>query len=412
MPFLGLGLLAMIACGGEPQLLIAPPPPPPPPPPAPVLTAVSLSPGSTFLLPGGQQRFTATATWSDGSTTVPPVQFSSTGGVITDSGLYSSGPTNGDFWVAVTADNGRLTDTSRVSIADPGAVPVGYDPGRLGPAMVVGESWQDLVLGSDSGFTSVSKKGWRQGTNPYPKPVPGQIWVDVDPVFGKAVRIVHPDYHSNKFASTVEHIRTFPAVSRFWYRAVVRVSGNGNRNGQLGQGFTSWGSGTLGGSTTYKMLFAFTESGSSRMEFVLFNDGQFLVSFGQAEQGRVETLMTQTVGTPVAPVRLGAWTGGAEWRTNGDWYEFIMNYEKVTATEYIQRYFIRRLTANGTWNPWATPAWSGYRITNGVAQSYRKIHLGGNKSQTNDGPFDQYLWWGPWEVTTEADPYGWDHYGK
>ena len=104
------------------------------------------------------------------------------------------------------------------------------------------------------------------------------------------------------------------------------------------------------------------------------------------------------------------WTSG--WQVNGDWYEYVINYENVSATEYIQRYFIRRLTVQGRWQPDANPAWNGYRITNGVAKSYNRIHIGGNKSQSNDGPNDQYLWWGPWEVTTAGDPYGWAQYGR
>jgi len=359
--------------------------------------------------PGDQQQFVVTALWSDGSTTVPPVLFASTGGVISAGGLYEAGPVDGTYWAAVSADNGRVADTAAVSVATSSALPPGYDPARLGSALIDGESWQDIELGADSGYTSVLKKGWRQGAAPYPKPVPGQIWVDIDPVFGKVVRIVQPDYHRAAFSATVEHIRTFPSVDHFWYRAVVKVSGRGNKNGALGAGFTSWGSGTPGGSTTYKILFAFPEIDSNRMEFVLHNDGRFLVLYGNAESGRIQAPLPSN---PTGQEALGAWLRGSEWRTNEDWYEFVMNYERVSDTEYLQRYFVRRLTVNGRWDPWPAPAWNGMRITNGITMKYRKIHLGGNKSQTNDGPFDQYLWWGPYEVTTAADPYGWDHYGR
>ncbi|MEO8450812.1 MAG: hypothetical protein ABI647_13520 [Gemmatimonadota bacterium] len=384
----------------------------------PTLQSIVLSPGSANLTASGSLQFMAVGLLSDGSLQLTPITWSVQGGSMTSGGLYTAGPNVGTYRIIAVQQGGTLADTAMVTVNPAtGGFPAGYDPSRLGSELLVGQSWQGLSIGSDSGYSSIVNVGaFRQATSPYPAPTPGELMVDADPVFGKAVRIVQPDYHPKKFASTVEGFFQFKPATRFWFRSVIRVSGNGNRNGALGAGFTSYGTGLNGGSTTYKLLFAWPDIGSppNRMEFTLYNSGELANAFGNVEPGRVETRLVQTVGTPVPPVswHLGTWMNGEEWRTSGDWYEFVMNYEMVSPTEYIQRYFQRRLTVNGIWNPWQYPAWLGYRIANGKSFAYSSVNLGGNKSQTNDGPFDQFLWWGPFEVTSAPDPYGWDRYGK
>ena len=384
----------------------------------PTLKAVVLSPSMANTLANGLVQFSAVGQFTDGSLQAIPITWTVQGGSISSGGLYSAGTAVGTYRVIAAGQGGPFADTAMVTVNPvTSGFPASYDPARLGSALLVGQSWQGLNIGSDSGYSAIINVGaFRQATNPYPTPVQGELMVDLDPTFGKVVRMVQPDYHAKKFASTVEGYFQFQPTAHFWYRAVIKVSGNGNQNGALGTGFTAYGTGVNGGSTTYKMMFAWPNVGSppDRMQWELYNGGQFVVGIGNGEPGRVETRLVQTVGTPAAPAvgMLGTWINGAEFRTNGDWYEFVMNYEKVSATEYIQRYFIRRLTVSGVWNPWPNPAWAGYRITGGKSFDYATINLGGNKSQSNDGPFDQYLWWGPFEVTNAADPYGWDRYGK
>jgi hypothetical protein len=55
---------SMLACGGSSSSNTAPPPPPPPP----SLQSISVGPGNTSILAGTTQQFSATATYSDGST--------------------------------------------------------------------------------------------------------------------------------------------------------------------------------------------------------------------------------------------------------------------------------------------------------------------------------------------------------
>lgn len=92
------------------------PPPPPPPPPAPTLSRVSLLPATATLAPGTTRQFTATATWSDGTTT-PVTTFIARGGVITPTGLYTAGSVAGTYRVIATS--GSLADTSSVTVTAP-----------------------------------------------------------------------------------------------------------------------------------------------------------------------------------------------------------------------------------------------------------------------------------------------------
>jgi hypothetical protein len=85
--------------------------------PAATLTSVSMTPASVSLNSGSTQQFTTTALWSDGSTTVPALTYSATGGTITTGGLYTAGGTAGTYRVIVSA-NGRA-DTSSVTITVP-----------------------------------------------------------------------------------------------------------------------------------------------------------------------------------------------------------------------------------------------------------------------------------------------------
>lgn len=96
--------------------------PPPPPPPTPTLSSLAISPKPTSVPTGQTRQFSASGTWSDGSTTAPAVTWSATGGSITASGLYSAGPAAGTFRVIGQHQGGTLADTSTVSVTGAGAV--------------------------------------------------------------------------------------------------------------------------------------------------------------------------------------------------------------------------------------------------------------------------------------------------
>jgi hypothetical protein len=87
--------------------------------PAPTLVALVMNPTSLTLVPGATQQFNMTAGWSDGSSTVPPLTWTATGGTVSTSGLYTAGTTAGTYRVIATQKGGGKADTSSVVIAAP-----------------------------------------------------------------------------------------------------------------------------------------------------------------------------------------------------------------------------------------------------------------------------------------------------
>lgn len=79
-----------------------------------VLTQLDLDPPSQALERNEVLVFGTTATWSDGSHTLPPLTYSATGGTITSSGVYTAGGAPGDFQVIVSG--GGQADTANVTI--------------------------------------------------------------------------------------------------------------------------------------------------------------------------------------------------------------------------------------------------------------------------------------------------------
>ena len=84
----------------------------------PTLTGLVLTPGTVTLVPGEQRTFNVGATWSDGTTTLPPLAWSATGGTL--NGLvYTAGTTAGSFRVIVSHQGGSRADTSTVTVQAP-----------------------------------------------------------------------------------------------------------------------------------------------------------------------------------------------------------------------------------------------------------------------------------------------------
>lgn len=83
------------------------------------LTKITVSPKTVSLNAGATQQFGATANWSTGATTLPPITWSATGGSISTSGLYTAPTTAGTYRVIVAHSGGTLRDTATVTVAAP-----------------------------------------------------------------------------------------------------------------------------------------------------------------------------------------------------------------------------------------------------------------------------------------------------
>lgn len=79
-----------------------------------VLTQLILDGPRSMLEPDELIQFSVSATWSDGSHTLPELTFSATGGSITSGGLYQAGGTPGDYQVSVAG--GGQADTVHMTI--------------------------------------------------------------------------------------------------------------------------------------------------------------------------------------------------------------------------------------------------------------------------------------------------------
>jgi hypothetical protein len=82
----------------------------------PTLTQLVMTPSTAAVFPGSTQLFSVRATWSDGSSTLPPLSFSATGGTISGAGLYTAGTAPGTYQVIVKHQGGTKADTSAVTI--------------------------------------------------------------------------------------------------------------------------------------------------------------------------------------------------------------------------------------------------------------------------------------------------------
>ncbi len=84
-------------------------------PPVLTLNSLSISPKTTSVATGGTQQFSVAASWSDGSTTLPAITWSATGGTISSSGRYTAGSNAGTF--RVVASGGGKADTATVAVS-------------------------------------------------------------------------------------------------------------------------------------------------------------------------------------------------------------------------------------------------------------------------------------------------------
>ncbi|NOT07116.1 MAG: hypothetical protein HOP28_02830 [Gemmatimonadales bacterium] len=80
----------------------------------PTLTSLRVSPKPVSVYTGGVQAFSVTPTWSDGSSTLPSITWSATGGNITNGGVYTAAGSAGTF--RVIASGGGKADTSEVTV--------------------------------------------------------------------------------------------------------------------------------------------------------------------------------------------------------------------------------------------------------------------------------------------------------
>lgn len=99
--------------------------------PPPSLATLAIAPGEAEVSGGATVQFTAAATWTNGSTTVPPLAWSATGGTMGQDGKWVA-PANysGTFKVVARHSGGTLADTSTVHVTEvPRVTGISVTPG-------------------------------------------------------------------------------------------------------------------------------------------------------------------------------------------------------------------------------------------------------------------------------------------
>jgi hypothetical protein len=121
--------------------------------PARYLVKVSVSPATATLQPGTTQTFTATALWSDGTTSVTSAVWSASGGTITSTGVYTAGTTAGTYQVVAAKSGGTIKGTATVTVASATRTLVG---------VVVSPSSATVETGSTKQFSATAN--WSDGS--------------------------------------------------------------------------------------------------------------------------------------------------------------------------------------------------------------------------------------------------------
>ncbi len=121
---------------------------------APTLTALVLAPGSASLTTGASQQFAVSGTWSNGSHTVPAVNYTATGGTVTAGGLYHAGDTAGTFRVIATQRGGTLADTAAITLTAPTLTTLVLAPSSA--SLATGATQQFTVSGTWSDGSSTT----------------------------------------------------------------------------------------------------------------------------------------------------------------------------------------------------------------------------------------------------------------
>jgi hypothetical protein len=164
-------------------------------------------------------------------------------------------------------------------------------------------------------------------------------------------------------------------------------------------GWTTRGPEPAGSNNSYKIAFITWSGASQRMDLTWANTDRYV--FG-ASYGLTRTEIT-------LPTTTGWYNAAEATEWDGvEWWEFVMNYERISPTEGLNRFWRRQLTSNGVMvnKPFSFSGWK-HTATVGTLPRAAAISLGANKN--NCTPNEQFILWGPYEVvdgSINSNPYG------
>lgn len=205
-----------------------------------------------------------------------------------------------------------------------------------------------------------------------------QVAIVSDPIFGRVARITQPadPDPQTRGGFSPQLRRSLPEpLGKVWFRLRVKFS----------PGWTTSGSYPPGWANSYKLAFLLWQGYSGRAEIEFSNTRQYITGVG------VQGVRCSEIPLPGSQPFGNVTT---EW-SGGDWWEFVMYYERIDSHTFRQRWWRRQLTASGSRVDNAF-TFRGSEMSCPSAPLVRGIALGANKNKA--APVTQYIYWGPWEV--------------
>ncbi len=137
--------------------------------PEPILQQVQVTPASATLGIGDSASFNATGVFSDGKSHPLTLTWASTGGTVSDQGVYHAGGAAGSFLVIAVTSDFLHADTAHVTIADSGSAPVVTGltvvPGSVTLAPGAGASFAATASYAGGGTSTVTAAWTATGGN-------------------------------------------------------------------------------------------------------------------------------------------------------------------------------------------------------------------------------------------------------
>jgi hypothetical protein len=353
------------------------------------LARLDLTPPTATVAAGAGVQFQTVGVYSDGSSGAVAVAYAATGGTVTAAGAYTAPQTAGTFRVVATLQGGTLADTSVVTVTAAPAPPPPTQPGNY--TRVVGDDWRGYA--SKAQLQAADYFWWFSSHEQMFGSVYGYVDLVPDATFGQVVRITQPQQLSGSDGATPRLLKRLPApMDRMWFRWRMKFS----------PGWTTVGPGPSGAANAYKIAFWTWANHDARGGLEFSNTNQYILGWSAKDRASGQTIQYSETTLPGSQDFGSATT---EW-SDGEWYEFVVYYERTTATTGSQRWWRRRLTSNGQIvnNPWV---FRGIGISGATLPQVGEVELGANKNKTTAQA--QHIYWGPWEVvdgTKFPNPWG------
>ena len=239
---------------------------------------------------------------------------------------------------------------------------------------VVGSAWKGY---KDTESLRAARLFWwfnrAQDANQFVEIVP-------DETFGQVARITFPSNTGGPGSAPRMMTRLPVPLEKVWFRWRIKFT----------PGWTTVGPEPRGHANSYKMAFWLWDGHEGRGQVELSNTRQYILGFGVKKPGR-DYLRYQETPLP------GSQSFGhvtSEW-SDGQWYEFIIYYEKTGPSSARQHWWRRRLTDQGRLADLPF-IYHGIEANGDTTPKVRAVELGANKNKNNVETM--FLSWGPWEV--------------